>query len=407
MDKVWRNRSRYSLCAVLTAIIFVIDLLTPRGFAEGTLYVAPILVTLWIPGRGSSIGVAAVCSLLSLGGFLFSQPADVIPISIFNRTMTLMVIWITAVLCQMQKRSWSELMRTKLELEERVEQRTAQLREVNVCLREEIGERSSMEKNLRQSNLQLEQFAHIVSHDLQQPLWGVRTFTELIERRLNAGTLHSSDELFEAIYRSVEQMKSLIRGLLESAKLHAQGQPTARTDCNAVLEQALSNLRAVIEAEDGFVVSEPLPTVRAHDVQLVQVFQNLIGNALKYRRNQPPRIRVEVERVHEFWQFSVSDNGAGIAPEHLENIFTMFHRLNDDGTGAGIGLASCRQIIERHGGEIRATSVPGQGSTFIFTLPVLNEAPRNVPEPDDEHDEFAAPGLPAPEESPAPSREPR
>jgi light-regulated signal transduction histidine kinase (bacteriophytochrome) len=165
-------------------------------------------------------------------------------------------------------------------------------------------------------------------------------------------------------------MQALINDLLAYSRLGTKARPFVATDCNAVLETALGNLRLAIADSGAVITHDPLPTLMADASQLLQLFQNLIANAIKFRTDAPPRIEVRAERLDGTWRFSVSDNGIGIAPEYFSRIFVLFQRLHGRGAypGTGIGLAICKKIVERHGGRIEVASVPGEGSTFSFTL---------------------------------------
>jgi len=166
-------------------------------------------------------------------------------------------------------------------------------------------------------------------------------------------------------------MQTLINDLLSYSRVGTRGKPLTPTDCEMLLEQTLSNLKASIDDSGAVVTHDPLPTVMADDSQLAQVFQNLIGNAIKFKGEEPPRIHIAAEQKEDEWLFSVADNGIGIEHEFFDRIFVIFQRLHgrDEYTGTGIGLAVCKKIVDRHGGRMRVESEPGQGATFYFTIP--------------------------------------
>ncbi|HZW34034.1 MAG TPA: ATP-binding protein, partial [Isosphaeraceae bacterium] len=174
------------------------------------------------------------------------------------------------------------------------------------------------------------------------------------------------------------RMQALINDLLAYSRVGTRGKEFTLTDCTAVLERVLGDMGPTISEAGAIVTYDPLPTVMADGSQLGQVFQNLIGNAIKYRREEPPRIHVAARRVADEWIFSVADNGIGIEPQYFERIFVLFQRLHGKGEypGTGIGLAICKKIVERHGGRIWVESEPGKGSTFFFTLPARTEPRR-------------------------------
>jgi light-regulated signal transduction histidine kinase (bacteriophytochrome) len=225
--------------------------------------------------------------------------------------------------------------------------------------------------DLQRSNRELEQFAYIASHDLQAPLRRVKSFCQLLERRCQGKLDADAEEFIGYIVEGAESMQRLIRDLLAFSRVGRQGAPLAPTDCSAVLDCALENLQIAIEESNATITRDSLPTVMADSTQLLQLLQNLIGNAITYRSDQPPHIHVGVQRRPGDWLISVRDNGIGIEPKHTSEIFTIFKRLHssDKYPGTGIGLAVCKKIVERHGGRIWVESQPGQGSTFYFTVP--------------------------------------
>jgi len=242
----------------------------------------------------------------------------------------------------------------------------------------DITERNRANEQLREtaaelarSNAELEQFAYIASHDLQEPLRAVAGYVQLLERRyadqLDANALHYIARAAGAAKR----MQTLINDLLVYSRVGTRGKPFEPTDCGKVLEDALTDLRIAIEEGGAVVTHDVLPTVMADASQLRQLFQNLVGNAIKFRGGQPALIEVAARRAGPAWEFSVRDNGIGIPAEHFERIFQIFQRLHtrEEYPGTGIGLAVCKKIVERHGGRIWVEAEPGQGSAFHFTIP--------------------------------------
>jgi len=248
-----------------------------------------------------------------------------------------------------------------------------------VCAGKDITERKRMEEKLKQtlaelkrSNSELEQFAYLTSHDLQEPLRMVSSYLQLLERRYKGRLTSDADEFIAYAVDGATRMRKMINDLLDYSRGSTRRKPFQPTKCEAVLERALANLRVVIEESGTVVTHHPLPTVMADDVQLLQLFQNLIGNAIKFRSQEPPRVYVSAEQKGNEWVFSIRDNGIGIDPEYAERIFQVFQRLHSraEYPGTGIGLAICKKVVERHGGRIWVKSQPGAGSTFYFTIPI-------------------------------------
>lgn len=228
-----------------------------------------------------------------------------------------------------------------------------------------------MLQKLERSNAELEQFAYVASHDLQEPLRAVSGCAQLIEREYRGKLDPSADELIVHIVEGVSRMQNLINDLLAYSRVSTTGSDFAETDLEAVLAVALQNLSASIAESEAQITHDLLPTVQCDRTQLIQLFQNLLGNALKFRADRRPEIHISAERQPTAWQFRISDNGIGVQSEYRERIFEVFQRLHtrEKFAGTGIGLAICKKIVERHEGKIWVESSPGQGATFLFTLP--------------------------------------
>ncbi|MBA3658858.1 MAG: PAS domain S-box protein [Gemmatimonadales bacterium] len=224
---------------------------------------------------------------------------------------------------------------------------------------------------LARSNRELEQFAYVASHDLQEPLRTMASFAQLLEVRYRGRLDGDADDFLAFITDGAGRMRALITDLLSYAKLSSGRESAVGVDTAAILTSTLTNLQAAVAERGAQVTVGPLPIVRAVEGQLEQLFLNLIGNAIKFAGPRAPEVRVTAELSGGAWVFSVADNGIGIAPEYAERVFEIFQRLHTraEYTGTGMGLAICRRIVEEHGGRIWVESIAGAGSTFRFTLP--------------------------------------
>jgi PAS domain S-box-containing protein len=240
----------------------------------------------------------------------------------------------------------------------------------------DISKRKEMEADLARSNRELELFAFVASHDLQEPLRKIAGFTELLARRYRGSFDEKAESYMAYIIDGATRMRTLINDLLSYSRVMRGDRELAEADCSAVVSKVIRDLELTIRESGAEIVCGTLPVIRADRSQLGRLFQNLISNAIKYRASAPPRIRIQAVRQGNIWLFSVADNGIGIAQEFFERIFVIFQRLHTrtEYSGTGIGLAVCQKIVERHGGTIWVESTPGTGSTFFFTLPVHSPA---------------------------------
>jgi PAS domain S-box-containing protein len=277
-----------------------------------------------------------------------------------------------------RKRAEEALRRAHGELETRVQERTSELKRSNEWLQLEIQERKRTEaalarrsEELARSNAELEQFAYVASHDLQEPLRMVGSFVQLLERRYKDVLDAKGREHISYAVDGARRMQMLIQDLLAFSRVGTQGKEFTPTNFDSLVRSVLNNLREAISESGAKVNCAPLPTLPADDTQMVQLFQNLISNAVKFRGKESPRIHITAELSNASWKFAVKDNGIGIDQRHSERIFLIFQRLHSrrEYAGTGIGLAICKKIVDRHGGKIWVESEPGKGSTFLFTLP--------------------------------------
>ena len=225
---------------------------------------------------------------------------------------------------------------------------------------------------LKRSNKELEQFAYVSSHDLQEPLRMITLFSQLLERRYKDKLDNDADDFIEYIVEGAQRMKQLIDDLLAYSRVTSMNvKEFENVDLETILNMVLSNLSVSIDENNANITHDPLPTVSADQSQMVQVFQNLITNAIKFKGQNTPEIHISTKKDENDWKFGVTDNGIGIDPKHQEQIFEVFKRLHtrEEYPGTGIGLSIAKKIIQQHGGQIWVESEPGKGTTFYFTIP--------------------------------------
>jgi PAS domain S-box-containing protein len=275
-------------------------------------------------------------------------------------------------------RTEAELAKHRGHLEVLVQQRTRELETANEQLRKVIAQREVAEETLlrtaeelKRSNLDLEQFAYVASHDLQEPLRAVAGYVRLLEHRFPEKVDTKTREYIAGAAEGATRMEQLITDLLTYARLGLAGRTFKPANLGTPLEAALRNLQFSIRAASAAVTSDPLPTLPVDESQIVELFQNLIGNALKFRGEHPPQIHIGARPEAGRWVLWVQDDGIGMEAQYFQRIFQVFQRLHTRNKypGTGIGLAICKKIVERHGGTIWVESQPGQGSTFFFSIP--------------------------------------
>jgi PAS domain S-box-containing protein len=231
---------------------------------------------------------------------------------------------------------------------------------------------TKLNEDLARSNKELERFANIASHDLQAPLRTMTSFIELLARRYKGKLDTQADEFIEYIVKDALRMQALIESLLELTRVDTACGMLIETDSASALRAALDNLRSAIDSSGAIITSNDMPVLVADVSQLTQIFQNLIDNGIKFRRNEKPHINISARREGAAWLFAVADNGIGVEPQYVDDVLQMTRKLvlRDKYPGSGVGLSICKKIVERHGGRIWMESIFGKGSTFYFTIPV-------------------------------------
>ena len=369
--KVLRSTSKLTLWLIkaviflLVLIVGIIDYVTGVEISLSIIYLFPVFLASWFlnirTGIAISIGSAILWFLADiLGGHSYTHP--LIP---FWNTIARLVIFISfTIIISRLKIAFNE----RAKLIDKLKMNLEEIRQTQ----EELKRKS---QELAHSNVELEQFAHVVAHDLKNPLLGVEAYVYRFKKHYKGKLDADAEKYIDYILDGISRMRGLIEDLLEYAKLGKKAKEFESSNCNDTLNRALANLRVAIEESGALVTHDKLPMVMVDETQLIQLFQNLIGNAIKYRRGEPIRIHVSAEKKESEWLFSVSDNGIGIDPKDIENIFEIFHRSKggSDHPGTGIGLAICKRIIELHHGRIWAESDPGKGSIFFFTIPIASD----------------------------------
>ncbi len=266
-----------------------------------------------------------------------------------------------------------ELRQHKEALQEKVDAQTRELRIANQALEAEVRESKRTQHDLEKSNQALQDFAHIASHDLQEPLRKIRTFGGRLEAAAEGALNERAEDDLRRIIASSMRMQTMIDGLLDYSRVSSQRRVFGQVNLDAILDDVMETFDSRIAQESAEIIREPLPTIAADATQMNQLFQNLIGNALKFRDgDEPARITIRSESVpNQQVRILVEDNGIGIDPAHAKRLFQPFTRLNPRQAyeGSGIGLSICRKIVERHHGSISVEGRPGEGTTFVITLP--------------------------------------
>ena len=343
----------FAVGIAISLLVGVIDYLTGYQISVSVFYLGPICFVTWFVGKNAGTLVSLLSIFIStlsdnLSGKMFEEHF----IELWNISLLLCFFLIVSLL----------LSKLKCEFEKRAEL----IRE----LKHARGELERKQDELSRSNTELEQFAYVAAHDLRAPLRIVSGFAARLQKLYQGQLPIEADQYISHIVEGAQRMQHLIDDLIEYARAGTSKKSFVPVDCNIIIEKTLDNLAFEITESGAVITADSLPTVAGDITQLIQLFQNLVGNAIKYSSNKP-RIHIYAEQKNGEWLFRVSDNGIGIDPSHFERIFEIFQRLHtrDEYSGTGIGLAICKKIVERHGGRIWLESEIGKGSTFLFSLP--------------------------------------
>ena len=352
---------------VLLAIVGVADYITGYELPFLVFYFPSVFIVSWGGRWRPAVAMAAVCACVSFLADLATQH----PYSSEVYRYCNFVIWLASFVCiavLVLRVRWL------LDAEEKL---NGELKLALDRLRQAEQEREERARELARSNRDLEEFAAVASHDMQEPLRMITQFLHLLRNSYQGRLDQDADDYIQFAVDGADRMQALIRDLLAYARVGSGGKSFSSTDCEKVLNEALANVAVRIEETGALITREALPTVKADSHQLVQVFQNLIWNAIKFRGKNPPQIHIGCRQEANEWLFWVRDNGIGIAPEFAERVFQIFKRLHtrEQYAGTGIGLAVCKRVIERHQGRIWVESQPGQGATFYFTIPTRDILP--------------------------------
>ena len=336
----------YVLCFIIIALSFAADLLLPRGATAAIGYCLVPVVARTSGRIWTLLLLTIVCTALTWAGYFFEPAGGSWWASAFDRAMVTGVLWLTLLLVW----RW-------IRAEIAVANKTR-------ALREAVGE-------LRRSNTELESFSSVIAHDIRGPLCSISMAAKILSLREAVQMDSESKDWIDSIVAEISHVNTLIERLLSYARIGAGEVKLAWCNCESVLDTVRHALRMQLEEAEVQLTNEPLPTLHADPQLIAQLLQNLVENSIKYRGSGPPRIHLSATPTAEGWRLSIRDTGIGMSPEECTHIFDRFYQgaSGRGSNGVGIGLATCKRIVERHGGRIEVQSEPGRGSTFSFVIP--------------------------------------
>ena len=346
----------------LVLLVAVIDYITGAELSVSIFYLIPISLSVFFVNRRVGVLLAVLSSVVGLTtdlmvGHPYSHPIIVYWNNAIQMGFFLTIVFILSAL----KMEYEKTVKLNIDLQDTLSD-----------LKKTHDELERKSQDLARSNAELEQFAYVAAHDLKQPLIVAGGYINRLRRHNKDKVEPDADRFIGYALDAITKMEALINALLAYARVGQKTMDLKLADCNDIVECAITNLQVEIEKNSAMVTHDKLPTLLADHIQIIQLFQNLIGNSIKFRREEPPRVHISAEHMEKEWVISICDNGIGIDPKHSTSIFDIFQRLHESSQypGNGIGLATCKKIVGNHGGRIWVESSLGKGSTFKFAIPI-------------------------------------
>jgi signal transduction histidine kinase len=346
----------------LVLLVAVIDYITGAELNVSIFYLIPICLSVLFVNRRVGVILSVLSSAVGLttdlmAGHPYSHPIIVYWNNAIQMGFFLTIVFILSAL----KIEYGKIVKLNIDLQGTLSD-----------LKKTQDELERKSQDLARSNAELEQFAYVAAHDLKQPLIVAGGYISRLRRHHKDKADPDADRFIGYALNATTRMEALINALLAYARVGTKARDLKLADYNEIVECATANLQVEIEKSSAIVTHDQLPTALADHIQIIQLFQNLIGNSIKFRREEPPRVHISAEHKEKEWVISICDNGIGVDPKHSASIFDIFQRLHESSQypGNGIGLATCKKIVENHGGRIWVESSPGKGSAFKFAIPI-------------------------------------
>jgi signal transduction histidine kinase len=352
---------------ILVLLVGVADYVTGAELSISIFYLIPISLSVFFVNRRAGVLLSVLSSGVGLTtDFMVGHPYSHPIIVYWNNSIQMGFFLIIVFILSALKIEYEKVVKLNIDLQDTLSD-----------LKKTQDELDQKSQDLARSNAELEQFAYVAAHDLKQPLIVAGAYINRLRRLYKEKLDPNSERFIVYISDAMSRMEALINALLAYARAGAKTNELKVTNCNEVMELATTDLQAEIEKSGAIVTHDPLPIVLADDLQIGQLFQNLISNGIKFRKERPPHVHLSAEWKEKEWVFCFCDNGIGIDPKDVSAVFEIFKRLHSHSEyqGNGIGLATCKKIVEHHGGRIWVESEPGKGSKFYFTIPIKGETP--------------------------------